>query len=128
MIYYARHTEIPLNRNFTKEAQWLYSFNSGNDLEAYNKYGGRTFPIMLVWANAGVRDDRGFPTFDDEHVTFACVKADTLQGENSTLPTGEGSGGNGSGGQPANGTSNLSLGQGMLGWVGILVLALAFLG
>jgi len=114
-------TEIPLNKNFTQEAQWVYSFGSKDGLEAYNKYGGVTFPIMLVWANAAVRDDQGFPTFDDKHVTFACVKADTLQGENSTLPTGEGSGG----GQPANGASGLSVGQRALGWVGMVVLGFA---
>ena len=86
---------------------------------------------MLIWSNAANLDDQGLPTFDDEHITFACVKADTAVGSGSVLPTGErpdddeGDGGAGSDG--SNNASSALLGLSIVSWVIALVLGALFL-
>ncbi|KAJ1325403.1 hypothetical protein MN608_08595 [Microdochium nivale] len=83
---------LPLSSNYYSHAQELYSY--GNPLDGantYDKFGSRTFPVMLIWAreiNRNVTGSIVLPTIDDEHITFACVKADTLFQGNGTLPDG----------------------------------------
>lgn len=106
----------------------MYSF-SGRELEAYNDYGARTFPVMLIWSNAADLDDQGLPTFDDEHVAFACVKADTAVGRGSVLPTGERQDddeGDDAGGNEANVASGALPRLGVLEWLVALVLGVLF--
>lgn len=81
---------IPLDQNFTSEARWRYYF-SGRPMGMetyYDRYGSRTFPLILVWGRADNRSETGFPEIEDGHVTIACVKVDTVVAEGSALPAG----------------------------------------
>ncbi|KAJ1338622.1 hypothetical protein MN608_01482 [Microdochium nivale] len=83
---------LSLSDDFYRGAQQLHSIKKANSgANSYDKVGSRTIPVMLIWArevNRNVTGDVEFPIIDDDHIKFACVKADTLSQSNSTLPDG----------------------------------------
>ncbi|KXJ88708.1 hypothetical protein Micbo1qcDRAFT_213812 [Microdochium bolleyi] len=83
---------LPMSTKFYTVAQLLHSFgNPMWGLNTYDRYGSRTFPFMIIWArevNRNVTGSIAYPEIPDDHITFACVKADTLFQGNGSLPNG----------------------------------------
>lgn len=78
------HTELDLNHDrFNESATVVWQYNQTKLPNAYDDYGSRTFPIVLVWGHTG--DAYGGEELDgaalaEDHVQIVCVKADSGSG------------------------------------------------
>ncbi|KAJ1323634.1 hypothetical protein MN608_10878 [Microdochium nivale] len=73
-----------MNAHFFRDTMQVWQVPMSK-MDAYNIYGVRTFPFVLIWGHSNTTA-KGAPLPDD-HVQFLCVKADVSHPP-ATMPTG----------------------------------------
>lgn len=75
---------LAMNENFTRTATSLWEVSMAK-MDAYNVYGVRTFPFVIVWghSNTTARGTR----LPDDHVDFVCLKVENNRPP-AAMPTG----------------------------------------
>ncbi|KAH7026630.1 uncharacterized protein B0I36DRAFT_366171 [Microdochium trichocladiopsis] len=64
------------NRSRMYEAAFLGSPGGSDGTSYYDRYGAGTFPVIIVWGHSDTATEQ--QQLPDDHVTFACVKVDTV--------------------------------------------------
>ncbi|KAJ1333151.1 hypothetical protein MN608_03141 [Microdochium nivale] len=82
--------EITMDSSFRRTSEMVWQYKNSDRIDAYNVYGARTFPVVLIWGYTDETDQVG-AALPLDHVQFLCVKADRQFREGgAAMPNGAG--------------------------------------